>query len=417
MKNLLQVNSNKESLSNKASYANLRHCALSQLFKYEADGKIPNYAWRNFSTQFTYYQAVSSSAHNKTTVKELYIRNGEELTQVLEAASTNQLLDDNDNVIMDIRCDFINHFQFNDGENLRREATAAADNVVKTLQEWIKKASIFVSNRANQLAAHDYVVVPDDNIRGSKSNNKHHDDAHKCHNKDDHDYTPMEWAARFIQILLSPEEEKGRSKNDLSSWTTVPKHNSSNSNHHTAMTSDIHLMMDQYEDTIESIADTVVTGFNRASKFFIAVAKDFDEMAQKNKNKKNQNNEDVLSLSSSPSLSESSSSYSSTEDNEEDVVKGEEGVEIIFGKKDGNSEEWKIFFGDDEGSNDGNEKGDNQAEDDGAVLINHICNSDVVSMSSSASSGKDDDDMSSFADVSNSGSDNESWAMFSDDEE
>lgn len=395
VKNLLQVNTKKEILTNKASYAILRHCALTQLFKYEPNGKIPNYALKNFRTQFTYYQV--SKEDPSTPLKKFYIKNADELTRVLEAASMNQLVDDNDNIILEIHCDFINEFTFDEGAKLRREATAAADNVVRTLRQWMKKASTFVSNHAHKLTPHDFVVVSED--LDQNKNNK------------DHDHSPIEWAARFIEVLLLPE-----ATNDLHSWTTVPKNFDRSTSTSTTKRVSSDELIDQYEDTLENIATSVVKGLECASKFFLDAIKECEK--QMNQNQQKNMNSDVLSISSGPSLAESScissasSSSSSVKSSTDDVVV-EQGVEIIFDKKGNNnekSEEWKVFFG--EGV--GKEGDDNVAVDDDAVLINHICNSEIVSVSSSVK----EDDMSSFEELSDkdSESDNASWAMLSDEE-
>lgn len=405
LKNLLEVNSSKESLSNKASYGNLRHCALSQLFKYASNGKIPNYANRNFLTQFSYYQ-VPTTKEPTTPLKKIRIKDGKELTNVLEAASMKHLVEDNDDVILHIHCDFINEFHFAEGEKFRKEATAAADNVVKTLKDWIKKASTFVSNHADKLAVHDYVVVPNDEPR----NKSKRDSGER---KEEH--SPFEWAARFIEVLLSPEERGN--PNNLSSWTTIPK----NQNQKVDTTDSIvdQSVVDQYDEILDNLTDSVGKGLQSASKFIFGIVKDYGEMAEKIQRSHNSNYDDVLSLSQSPSLAESASISSdsssstklrsgSSELGDDEVV--EQGVEIVFDPfskegDNGDSEEWKIFFGD-------AFKG-GAVDDVDAVLINHVCNEEIVSISSS-----EQDDMSSFEELSDhkEENDNASWAMLSDDE-
>lgn len=397
------MNSSKESLSNKASYANLRHCALSQLFKYASNGNIPNYAYRNFLTQFSYFQ-VPTTKEPTTQLKKFRIKDGNELTNVLEAASMNHLVEDNENVILHIHCDFVNEFQFAEGEKFRKEATAAADNVVKTLKEWIKKASTFVSNHADKLIVHDYVVVPNDHKDEPRNKSNRNSGERKEEN------SPFEWAVRLIEILLSPEERGN--PNNLSSWTTIPKNQ-----HQKSDTTDS--LVEEYDDALDNLTESVANGLQSASKFIFAIVKDYGEMAEKIQRSRNSNYDDVLSLSQSPSLAESSSISSASsssaklrsgfsESEDEDVV--EQGVEIVFDPlpkegDNGNSEEWKIFFGD-------ALKG-GAGDDVDAVLINHVCNEEIVSISSS-----EQDDMSSFEELSDhkEENDNASWAMLSGDE-
>lgn len=352
VKNLLVVNSNKEKLSNTASYTILRHCALSALFKYAPNGEVPEYAKNNFKTQFTFYDSSIKNGTNS-------IANDEELTKVLEAAAMQHLMDDNENVILRIHCTIINQFRCKEAEKIRQEATAAAENVVKTLKEWMKKASRFVSDHAAKMTHEDFVVVSD---KPEQKGENHHDN-------------PIDWASRFVQVLLLPEKEQLNLASTSTKKSTLKKEEE---------------LLNQYDEAIDAIAGSVIKGFHIFSTFIVKAIEEHQDAKRC----------DILSLSSSPSLAESasiSSSSSKVSCTMSDDVVEEQGVEIVFdstGKKDA-PEEWKIFFG------------EPAKEEEEPVLITNPCNAGVISVSSC-------DESSSFEEVDHS--DEVSWAMLSDDE-
>ena len=475
----MKVSCSKEALSGTASYSILRHCALSTLFRYAPDRHIPYYASKNFITHFTYYEevevelprgnnkqepseAVSESKPKLTIVKHV-VTNHNELTRALDIAASKHLLDDNDNIILHIHCEFRNQWRRSNSNHknhrdnrvkkLRQEATGAADHVVKTLKIWVQRATQFVHHHTSKLGPEDFVVVMtpngtnvtkttstkttteefdyehvnNDNKRDSGNNNKEKDG--------------MDWAARFVQALLFPEtihQQEESTKCHL-------KSNSNSKITPTAATSFAEQQLDQYEETIDAVADNIVKGFKVVSKFFVNTIVHAHQQQQKyNKNK---NNDEVLSLSPSPSLAESASLSSSDEDDSDDydhinehdndnASVEQEGVEIVFGCDDAKNvdcEEWKIFFGDAQNASDDNDNADGVSfASDELTLVDSPCvaeadTDDVISFSSSfagESLSSPPTSPSSKVLVAEdnekeveSNSDDVSWALLSDDED
>jgi hypothetical protein len=510
VKNLIQVNPKEETLSNTASYTILRHCALSELFKYSPNREIPNYAWRNFATSFTSYQNQTlplkqqdqqgqevdqevADIENQNPPPQTHIievkcriRNNQELTQALEEAAMKNLMDDNDNIILHIHCEFINQYQFCHGhghghirhahrqarfesahlhyqeaEKIRREATIAADHVVKVLKKWIHQASIFMNKHTHTNGPEDFVVVTNsdtisdsNSTSASSSNSNSTSNSKNLQGDDDKDgkkkYHPMEWTTRFIQVLLLPENTRAnnttrvksnsrsnsRSKSISKSisnntrWNQQEKKQVKTINHHNNDENNDQLV--QFEELLDVVTVSVINGFFKVSKFIQRTVEEHHTHKQQRSQSQYQSQyqkcDSLSSLSQSPSLAESASAASLSSTSAcsftDDEELEEQGVEIIFDPTKNNSsdsEEWKIFFGeskDEDGDEvddeDGDEDGDDEVEVEAAVMITNPCDVEVISVSSSE---KDVDELS-FEEISEggNGSDDESWAMFSDDE-
>lgn len=358
VKNLLTVNSSNETLSGKATYANLRHCALSELFKYAPKrNNIPAYAWKNFGTHFTYCDIQDSQL-----ISHHVIRSDEELTIALTNAATKNLMDDNDGIILHIQCKFINQFHYKEKETekIRKQATAAAEQVFNTLKEWVKKASQFVKDQTSKNESEDYVVLPKE-TKGSNYGQEH--------------LRPIEWTTRFIHALMVPDVD--------ATWTHVSSEEQQmqkekkNGNNH----------VDQYEE----IADSLLQGIDTVSSFVWKLFNNNEQFWRKIESKNElsitpSKADENISLSSFPSTStDSLAVIDKVEDNDKSF---EQGVEIVFdcNGEYTNEEEWKVFF-------DPNE----------AIMIDSPWDAEVISISSSSSSSSGSEDESS-------------WAIFSDEE-
>lgn len=165
-------------------HESLRNVALVALFRYTSkNGTVPQYAKKNFESIFTY--KVDGEVHRQC------MANDEEMRQVLEKACTDHLMDDNEDTILDIYCTFRNkkYKESDRMKKIRAGASIAADNVMKTLKNWVEKAVEMLKNEE-----HEYVVVNEDKGKNSLS-------------ADD-------WANRFVSILFSPEEMRAQQKKD-----------------------------------------------------------------------------------------------------------------------------------------------------------------------------------------------------------
>lgn len=416
VKNLLSVNSKKETLLDQARISTMRHCALNQLFKYSRERYIPEYARNNFYTLFT----VKEEGNN---VVEL--SNDAELTKLLEDAATRHMMDDNDNVILHVHCQFINQYRW-EAERVRVQATAAADNVVKTLREWIVKASRFVSEQSAR-NTEDYVIVAGNHAKKHHEARKSHENRNKSNNH------PMEWASRFFQALLEPPHKDSFRKatpprrqskrlydekddDELvaeiisSSYTLLPTTATKVAKQ--SPPKKIYDVIKEDDDlaiAIENVASTLVKGFTKTAIF---VTKAIDTHLQKKKSNNDLNNSFHLSASSiSPSPSMADASITSTSSSSLSCsleIGVEESVEVICGTKTCTEDipgEWKIFL--DEA--DDREEAD-ESDDDIAVVVDTPCTDDVISLSS------DEGDFETDAcAVSCSDSDDDaSWAVLDD---
>jgi len=242
----------------------------------------------------------------------------------------------------------------------------------------------------------------------------------------------MEWAKRFIQVLLLPEDTKDSPVMVEHSHCSPSCKNSKNNNHN-------HNLLDEYEESLEVLTESFVQGLKRTSKFIHRIVKEHQEKARKNR-RLIDDDEDNLSLSASPtpSLVKSVASISSSSSSHIDDFVVEQGIEIVFdpnnqnksvgsngstsSNNNGDKDEWKIFFGE---SKEEKEEGEEEA-----VMISNLCEDEVISLSSSSSLSEHNSRVvvedssstaSSFEQVSeakdeDSDDDDVSWAMLSDDE-
>ena len=111
------------------SLTTLRQLALKVLFRYEPSGHIPSYALEYFGTRFTYIR------HGK----EIVVTRNEELTEALEIACTENLMEANENggVILDIYCTFENRYtsRIYDGAAVLRNFISSLD---QKMMKWIR---------------------------------------------------------------------------------------------------------------------------------------------------------------------------------------------------------------------------------------------------------------------------------------
>jgi hypothetical protein len=329
LRDLLPANAN-ASLQSGASYNSLRRFALAALFKYSPSGNVPEYAFKNFDTCFSYTPAGG---------KEVIMTNDAQLTRALEKASVEYLMDDNDYVILDIHCKFVNTFKRDKMKNIRTNATAAADNVITTIKAWIEKAAIvFNTPQKRDKGEDDYVVVAGDNEHKEKQG-------------------PAEWADRFVHFLRMPEDEYQASTN-------------------------MHKDMAILEDTFDNFLLAVAQGFDRASDIIVeAMARQEDlarEVFARTKPNRIESHAPITVFHRSESLSSSDSEEETDVDN---------GVEIEFDRSDKNTpEEWEIFFG---GSSNACSASSGGRSDAGSassgVVIHAPTADDVVSISSDES--------------------------------
>mmetsp|Transcript_28644 Transcript_28644/g.32892 ORF Transcript_28644/g.32892 Transcript_28644/m.32892 type:complete len:422 (-) Transcript_28644:1215-2480(-) len=374
VKNLLRVNSNKESLSDQASIYIMRHCALSQL-------RIPLHARDHFYTRFTIKQSGKPV---------LELTNDTKFTTILEDAATQHMMDDNENVILIVRCELIHQYRW-EAEKVRIQATATADNVIKSLKDWITKASRFVSV---QSARHpeDYVVV------GSHDEKRRE----KKQNLDDNKPHPMEWTNRLVQVMLAPPVKERKPSSDATDVKQYKRLYDIKDDDELVDEIFVHV-----EEALENATIALVKGFTKAAKF---ISKSIEQHNQKritlsesDSSKSNSFHLSASSISPSPSVvaaSISSSSLSCCDNN-----KVEEGVEVVFDpsctEKDGNvSTEWRVFFDDADDNN--------LINDDNVVMIDIPCEADIISLSS------DEVNFEKGASVVSYDDDEASWTMLED---
>ncbi len=421
VKNLLKVNTNEETLSTTANYSILRHCALSELFKYEPNNRtIPNYAHKNFHTHFTYCCNVVDKKSSKICFTVQTITNSHELTLALEESASTYLLDDNDDIILHIHCKFINQFHYlhkEQVEKLRKEATVAADNAFQTFKEWVKKASHFVKSQVSMIgssnSSEDYVLITSS---GTSNNNgkKFCEDE-----KEDVHHDPMEWTTRFVQALLAPNVSVNLSSQTKERCDEKTEKESQLLWYYTET------QLEQYEDSLDALADSLIKGIDAVSRFVVRAIEKHHE------NKiivKRDNDDDELSLSpedhpslaASVSLSSISSKSSISSNGSiiigEDNVVVEEGVEVIVDDSSSN-EEWKIFFGEQDlncNSGSSSSSGTHSYEEE-VVIINTPCDEDVVSLDSCVFE-ENEDKVDNVENNENDAGDDASWAVLSDEE-
>mmetsp|Transcript_2033 Transcript_2033/g.2387 ORF Transcript_2033/g.2387 Transcript_2033/m.2387 type:complete len:396 (+) Transcript_2033:68-1255(+) len=332
-----------------ASYDALRRCALRALFKHE---EIPEYAYETFRTCFT---CSTGSGKQKN-----FMMNSHDLTNVLEEASTIGLMNDNDNIVVDIYCTFVNTYKFHQGEILLESATAAAGNAKKAVKTWLDKATNLFER----------FVTDDDFVIVRKKESKDNVDA-------------VEWASRFVHFLFT--ERPTHSKKPRVHKKVPPK-----------------VQKESPLETAEDMLDLAIVGFtvttHLLSEAFLRHEEAFRSFFKlRRKNMK----ACQTSSHSNDSITSSKASLSNVPSpvNDDENFNLDRGVEIEFDPENVNNEltddEWKIFF-------------TNSVKEE-PVLLDIPSEDDVISISSDEfvecepnSSSSDDD------------SDNDSWAMLDD---
>lgn len=296
------------------------------------------------------------------------VKNDDDLTSVLEEASADRLMDDNDNIVVDIHCTFVNTYK--GGEVFRENATAAAENARKAVKTWLDKASNLFQKFA---ADEDYVVVRKREVRENVA--------------------PAEWVSRFVQFLFNEVRvpPKKRSKPSARPPTVHKK--------------TVSKPKESPLDTAEDILDIAVVGFTMATELLNESIMRQEEVFRGFFSKigdKRRSNARQTSLSSSISSTSSKASLPSvtspvnSPDDEMDFNL-DRGVEIEFDPENENNEltedEWKIFFT------------TSSSEEGGAVLLDIPSEQDVVSISS---------DEFAECEQNTSVSDDGSWAVLDD---
>lgn len=385
VKKLLRIHSNSESLSETACYDTLRHCALAHLFRYAPDHNVPDYAFKDFGTKFTYHTELKSgdehekneseSEHEKQqqqqqSVVVVTISNDVDFTEALEIASVERFLDDNDGILLHVHCKFVSQFKNKySAKRIRISSTEAADNGLKIMREWMKKAADFFAHRNNE----QFVLVTqhDDRSDGGKDNNKK--------NKP----SPADWAGRFVHFLLTPPEKHTKEQKESAAMVSR-----------------------QLENTLDIFANAAVEGFNRITDAISQAV--VSQQAANNNNtfanvfRQSSRNcqHQQLDASISPSLSVSLSSHSAS--SFEDPI-AEQGIEIIFNESANSnskntSAEWKIFFGDNSSVGD-------------AVLIESPAGCDVISLAPTSDGEESFEDVKMVVQQQKQQDDDDSWAM------
>jgi hypothetical protein len=397
IKNLLKVNSNEEAITvTTASYSTLRHCALSSLFRYSPKQQVPNYAFRNFETIVSY--------QDETQGCKVIVKNDADLTAILEQSATNNLLDDNDNVILNLHCQFRNNYHESDQvKHIRASATAAADNVVLTLKKWLDSAQNFVQEKTKEFMSgrddhNQFVFVSDGKPKQNTS--------------------PVEWIDRFVTFLLYPEElgkQQQRKSPPIGATSSTKEAHKSEPSKISVVKSTVQAkeeaLLDIMEEISCSFADGVIVLSDKISKSITRTLSRLLEPLSSSEN-------DAISPSSSVSSISNNTSVPSIQD----VVEKDEGVEIVYDKEDKNApEEWKIFFDADANEGNDDEESDGNLSFTEEMVLVVDCPEEVLSLASSNISCDVSSDSTSFSNISReaskkSGDDDASWAMLEDDE-
>jgi hypothetical protein len=433
VKNLIRIGpeeeSTEESLSSIASYYNLQHCALKTLFKYAPNQSIPAYAWRNFRLESSLIEEGNRKRFSTD----------HEFTDILSKASSDSLMDDNEGVILDVHCKFVNDFKgpspcdSDDIRRLRESATVAADNAVNTMKSWVAKTNEFLNQNHDNLVRKkreaEYVVLPTDDEEQLEKNNysmKRNASRHSEKGKN-------QWASRLVKFLFAPELYREEPK--PKKYSDLPYADIRNNENYIAA---------------EIIVDTLIETAEMFTSFIFDSKREFSRQESNSQRmwsgpKSNigvaRKPEPAIKQITSPTpsldgsvLSTGSNSISkstlfipttTTEEDEDDIIMedGEDqGVEIIFDPQDQHAPaEWRIFFGD----------------EDATTAAAVVCGEDVSLVESpsddvfsydsesdeeeEAPSIAESDDLS-FAEVSSAGdnkrfgdnSDDDSWAFLDD---
>ena len=326
---------------------------------------MPAYALKDFGTQFTC----------KYDGKQVVMKNDKELSDILEAACTDSLMDDNEGIILDIHCNFFNDFMCEEVKKIRQSATDAAENVMKTMKAWIEKSSKMLKNSKSYKNEVEFVVVGKD--------------GKEC-DQVDKNANPVDWAMRFVHMLLMPETQSGQEvKKALRNQKAE-------------------VIFDRIEDAFDHLTFALVGGFAILSDIFDETVARHEDAVREFVVEQSADKD----LSYSPVLNISSKSNSiaevAGEDAEEKISLNCE-EKISFDCKHKNApEEWKIFF---ESS-----PTEEEEEEEDAVLIESPMD-DVISLSSEdASIAKSDKGVSlNEAEIDDDDDDDSSWTMLDDD--
>ena len=287
------------------------------------------------------------------------MKNDKELSEVLEAASTDYLMDDNDGIVLDIYCKFFNDFINKKVKKIRQNATAAADSVSQTLKVWIQNTSKIIKfNNENTLRDEkDFVVIQNEK---------------EC-KKEDKETNPIDWALRFVHILL--DRESGASEQKEKKALSNQKAD---------------VIFDHVEGAFDHFIFALAKAFTKVTDIVDEVIirhEDvaFEFMASRSTDKK-------MDVSRNNSITGSA--------NDDNLEK-----KITFDFEDKNApEEWKIFFH-------ASHEMDDEEED--AVIVEFPAYG-VISLSSqdtdSAKSEKDD-----YCNEAENDDEDDSWAMLEDD--
>lgn len=349
VKNLIKISDIEDTFTDSALYSNLHHCGLAALFKYVSDRHMPVHWWKN----------VKLVTYHNTREGAIQFSTDRELTEILEEAVTECLMDDNNGVILEVYCKFFkkNHSSCNEEvRKIRASATVAAEKVVIKLKIWVTRAQqLFEAKSTGSRKTLEYIFRP-----GSDESKQ------------------VEWPDRFAQFFRTENESSGK---EFWKQTEVGIHSA------------------------ETPMDILVAGAMISSELFsVGAEKVFNFISSTITKHHEKVNPSIPIPSPTPSLDSCSIIHSSSSrsiDTEEEEF--EKGVEIIFDPKDDTApSEWKIFFEDD-----ASESGDLGTSEDGVMVE---LSDDVLSCSSSEKHSCGLEELS-FTAVSNTSDDNESWDL------
>lgn len=180
-----------------SSYNTLRYFALAALFRYE-NGVVPEYALKNFGTRFSF----------KHQGKTIVIPDDARFSDLLEKYCSGYLMDDtNDDVVLEVYCQFSDQY-WQKGKQRQRGADAA-DNMVKTMKNWVNKASNAFKKMQNKMEQNkvgaDFVEIDDQGQEKKKSVYGN----------------PIEqWTTNFVRVVLN-EGAKQKTKKIVNSQEVV----------------------------------------------------------------------------------------------------------------------------------------------------------------------------------------------------
>jgi len=303
---------------------------------------VPEYASKNFGTSFIC----------KCNGKRVVMRNDNELSEVLEAVCTDYLMEDNEGIVLDIYCEFVDNFMNMEVKKIRKNATAAADKVFRKMKVWIEKTSkIFdIDNEKTLTDAEDFVVV---------QNDKECKDADK-------EKTPINWALKFVHILLEDETDVTAQK-----AKKALRHQKAD------------LIFDRVEGAFDHLTFALVEGYSKVNDFIDEVIARHEDAAREFMVRSTEKKMDIP-------RNNSITGSRSGEDSEK---------KIIFDLEDKNApEEWKIFF-----------DASHEEDEEGAVIV-EFPEDGVISLSSQDSDGSKSSEYDCCNEAANF-DDDDSWAM------